>query len=54
MKLSKSLLSALLIGIAIQTLPACKKEKETPKTNKENKGNENPPPSGPCLACGMG
>jgi hypothetical protein len=54
MKLSKSLLSAILIGIAVQTLPSCKKEKQTPKTNKENKGNENPPPSAPCPGCGMG
>lgn len=54
MKLSKSLLSAILIGIVVQSLPACKKEKETPKTNKENKGQETPAPSEPCPGCGMG
>jgi hypothetical protein len=56
MKLSKSLLSAILIGIAVQATPSCKKEKQTPATNKENKGNENTPPPSPasCPACGMG
>jgi hypothetical protein len=57
MKLSKSLLSAILLGIAIQAIPSCKKEKTTPATNKEKTSNENPPPpSFPdgCPACGMG
>lgn len=55
MKLSKSLLSAILIGIAVQTLPSCKKEKQIPDSKKENKGNENNnQPSAPCPACGMG
>jgi len=35
MKLSKSLLRAILIGIAIQAIPSCKKEKTTPTANKE-------------------
>jgi hypothetical protein len=54
MKLSKSLLSAILIGIAVQTLPACKKEKQTPKTSTENTGTARHPTPAPCPNCGMG
>jgi len=54
MKLSKSLLSAILIGIAVQATPSCKKEKQTPTANKENKENTTHPTPAPCLACGMG
>jgi hypothetical protein len=59
MKLSKSLLSAIVIGIAVQTV-ACKKEKdptdartklEAKKTD-SNKNNPGYPEN--CPACGMG
>jgi hypothetical protein len=59
MKLSKSLLSAIVIGIAVQTV-ACKKEKdptdpriklEAKKTD-SNKNNTGYPEN--CPACGMG
>lgn len=56
MKLSKSLLSAILIGIAVQTTTSCKKEKlPEPKEKKEVKKTDaknNVPES--CPACGMG
>lgn len=56
MKLPKSLLSAIVIGIAIQTT-SCKKDKELPdpKAKQEaQKEQEKSNPSGPCPACGMG
>ena len=57
MKLSKSLLSAILIGIAVQTTTSCKKDKEItdPKAKQEaQKEQEKNTPPEPCLACGMG
>ena len=57
MKLSKSLLSAILIGIAVQTTTSCKKDKELPdpKAKQEaQKEQERTNPSDPCPACGMG
>jgi hypothetical protein len=57
MKLSKSLLSAILIGIAVQTTSSCKKDKELPdpKAKQEaQKEQEKSNPSEPCPACGMG
>ena len=58
MKLSKSLLSAIVIGIAVQTV-ACKKEKDPTdvriKLEAKKTGNTNNPgyPEN-CPACGMG
>jgi len=57
MKLSKSLLSAILIGIAVQATTSCKKDKELPdpKVKQEAQkeaGKSNP--LYPCPACGMG
>lgn len=57
MKLPKSLLSAILIGIAIQTTTSCKKDKELPdpkaKQEAQKEQGKNTP-SEPCPACGMG
>lgn len=56
MKLSKSLLSAILIGIAVQTtVTSCSKDKDVkdPKAKKEAKDEKNTP-TAPCPACGMG
>lgn len=55
MKLPKSLLSAILIGIAVQTVASCSKDKELPdpKAKQEQKEEINGP-SAPCPACGMG
>lgn len=55
MKLSKSLLSAILIGIAVQTtMSSCKKDKDLsdPKSQKEAKKEEEK--NEPCPGCGMG
>lgn len=57
MKLSKSLLGAILIGITVQTTTSCKKDKELtdPKAKQEaQKEAEKSNPSYPCPACGMG
>jgi hypothetical protein len=56
MKLSKSLLGAILIGITLQTTTSCKKEKESPgaKTEAQKKEEEKAKNSDPCPACGMG
>lgn len=56
MKLPKTLLSAILIGIAVQTTTSCKKEKDLPdsKAKKESKEEEKNKPPYPCPACGMG
>jgi hypothetical protein len=54
MKLPKALLSAILIGIAVQTT-SCTKDKELPDQKKETKAEKeksNTPQ--PCPACGMG
>jgi hypothetical protein len=54
MKLSKSLLSAILIGIAVQTtVTSCKKDNQTDPKKKEAKGPKQQLPDG-CPACGMG
>ncbi|MBX2922031.1 MAG: hypothetical protein KF746_07555 [Chitinophagaceae bacterium] len=56
MKLSKTLLSAILIGLAVQTGTSCKKDKLTDlKEKKEAKKDQEKsrlPES--CPACGMG
>lgn len=60
MKLSKSLLSAIVIGIVVQTAGSCKKEKDptdarTKLEAKKTGSNKNTPtyPEN-CPACGMG
>ena len=60
MKLSKSLLSAIVIGITVQTITSCTKEKDPndakakqeAKKSGENKANPNYQYN--CPACGMG
>jgi hypothetical protein len=57
MKVPKSLLGAILLGITLQALPSCKKEKESPdakakqEAKKKEEGKTN---TDPCPACGMG
>ena len=61
MKLSKTLLAAMLTGITLQTVQSCTKHKDDPPPSKEQKEkekekeNENKPkvPLN-CWACGMG
>jgi hypothetical protein len=55
MKLSKSLLSAIIVGIALQGAVSCTKSKEDPssKTSQEEKEKKKTPYE-PCPACGMG
>ncbi len=56
MKLSKALLSAILLGITVQTTTSCE-EKELPQPNSEqgenSKESEKEIPAN-CPACGMG
>jgi hypothetical protein len=56
MKLSKSLLAAIVIGIAVQTtFSSCGKDTDLPKPKKEEvkkEGEKSVP--GDCPACGMG
>ena len=60
MKLSKTLLSAILVGIAVQTLPSCKKSNDSPNFKQQlielrNKAHHiTPPYPYNCPACGMG
>jgi hypothetical protein len=59
MKLSKSLLSAIVIGIAVQTtVVSCKKDEQAKpkKEDQANKQSETKPVDdlGSCPACGMG
>ena len=55
MKLSKSLLGAIVIGIAVQTtVTSCKKDHSDPKPKEQKKEEpKNAFPDG-CPACGMG
>lgn len=65
MKLSKSLLSAIVVGIAVQTAASCHKtnltpeqkateaQKTLPKTGRPSEPQSNPNIY-PCPACGMG
>lgn len=53
MKLSKSLLSAIVIGIAVQTTAvSCKKDHADPKEPKKEEPKKVDPNN--CPACGMG
>jgi len=54
MKLSKTLLGAILVGITLHTTTSCKKEKESPKAKQEAKQKEEAKTTDPCPACGMG
>lgn len=59
MKLSKALLGAILLGVAVQTTTSCtKKDKDLIKPTAEAQANEQPanqnPDPGSCPACGMG
>jgi len=57
MKLSKSLLSAVMIGIAVHAATSCKKDKPSPdkaKQEAEKKSQEKTSHPDPCPACGMG
>ena len=59
MKISKSLLGAIVIGIAVQTTTSCTKDKEPNDARakqEEKKVDEknNPYSPGNCPACGMG
>ncbi|MBC9934718.1 hypothetical protein [Chitinophaga qingshengii] len=52
MKLPKSLLGAILVGISMQTVTSCKKDK-APTVKEEKKGDKKTNPDN-CPACGMG
>ena len=56
MKLPKTLLTAIVIGIAVQTVTSCSKDKDLPdtKAKKEAKEEEKNKPPYLCPACGMG
>jgi anaerobic selenocysteine-containing dehydrogenase len=58
MKLPKALLTAMLVGITLQTVQSCTKKTDPPtKEEKEKEEEENKPkPITPynCPACGMG
>ena len=57
MKLSKTLLSAVMIGIAVHAASSCKKETTSPEKVKQEakkKSAEKAPVPDPCPACGMG
>jgi hypothetical protein len=56
MKLSKTLLSAILIGIAVQGTTSCKKSKDDNKEKQEAQKKEEAKKAAAdlCPACGMG
>ena len=56
MKISKSLLSAIMIGIAVQTtVVSCGKDNDTqPQPTAEKEKPQREKPMVDCLACGMG
>jgi hypothetical protein len=59
MKLSKTLLSAILLGIAVQTVSSCAKQDkdDSPKPYTDNQGKQQPqnnPIPDNCPACGLG
>jgi len=53
MKLSKSLLSAVVIGIAVHAATSCKKDKPVPEKKIPPVVKKSPTPIN-CPACGMG
>jgi hypothetical protein len=57
MKLPKTLLSAILIGIAVQASTSCTKEKDSPELKAKKEAKEKEEKSKvpyACPACGMG
>jgi hypothetical protein len=55
MKLPKLLLGAMLLGIAVETTSCSKKNHEVTPTDQVNNNPTNQPePTEPCPACGMG
>lgn len=56
MKISKALLGAILVGIAVQTTTSCTKtDKQAMKVENDKPTEQTPPPpTEPCPACGMG
>jgi hypothetical protein len=54
MKLSKTLLSAILIGVAVQGTTSCKKANDSKKQEAQKKEESKKAPNVPCPACGMG
>jgi hypothetical protein len=52
MKLSKSLLSAVMIGIAVHAVSSCKKDKPAPDKKTPPVVKQTPPYN--CPGCGMG
>lgn len=53
MKLPKTLLSAILLGIAVQTTTSCGKDK-LPDPKKQEASDDKKKTVDPCPACGMG
>lgn len=53
MKLPKTLLSAILLGIAVQTTTSCGKDK-LPDPKKQEANDDKKKTVDPCPACGMG
>lgn len=54
MKLPKTLLSAILIGITVQAAVSCAKAKESPDSKAKQESKQKSNPTDPCPACGMG
>jgi hypothetical protein len=54
MKLPKALLGAILIGITVQTVSSCKKDKELIYSNQVKKNVEKVRVYDSCPACGLG
>lgn len=59
MKLSKTLLAAMLTGITLQAVESCTKKKDDPPSKEKQKDKDKDKPKPPtfpygCVACGMG
>ncbi|HVW60437.1 MAG TPA: hypothetical protein VHC48_10390 [Puia sp.] len=54
MKISKSLLSAVVIGIAVHAATSCKKDKPSPEKKIPQVVKKTQEPPFNCPACGMG
>lgn len=53
MKLSNSLLAAIVVGVVLQSTVSCTKDKDSVK-DKEHKESKSTPAPGNCPGCGMG
>ena len=51
MKLSKALLSAILVGVTVQTITSCNKKDEPKPTTQTNQNGKEP---NNCPGCGLG